>query len=462
MQSILIIDNDPQTCEILERFLARHGYSAESAYSLKKGLSLFKKKEHRMVLCGYRLSDGEGIEMIKRIKSIRAASNIIIMASYDDVRLAVRCIKQGASDYVVKPIQPDEILHSIRTAEEKQKDRSKPRPDRGGRPSIPQRGKPSNTRVYIDGISPQSRQVQKLIDLVGPTEMSVIVEGETGTGKEYAARRIHGKSARSNEAFIAIDCGALPNEIAGSELFGHKKGAFTGAVSDKVGAFEEADGGTLFLDEIANLDYSNQIQLLRVLQERKIKRIGDAKDRKVDVRLIAATNEDLWVKAQKGEFREDLYHRLCEFNIRLAPLRNRPIEIEQYAMHFLERANNELGKKIKGISKDGMQLLHEHRWDGNLRELRNAIKRAVLLTETDRLKPLDFPVVLSRHREDESGEVQFHGNFSSLKDAAESAERVVIVRALERTGYNKSKTASLLKVDRKTLYNKMKAYGIDF
>ena len=289
--------------------------------------------------------------------------------------------------------------------------------------------------------------------------MSVIVHGETGTGKEFVAQSIHRFSKRNKNPFIAIDCGALPKELAGSELFWHMKGSFTGAVNDKPGSFEVANGGTIFLDEIGNLSYENQIKLLRVIQERKIKRIGATKDTAIDVRIIAATNEDLSKAVKEGKFREDLFHRLNEFKIQLSPLRERRDDIMVFADHFLKKANASLQKNVQSFSTDVTEYLKNYYWHGNLRELTNVVKRSVLLTTGDEILKDSLPVEILQVTMDDSL-VGVDESKGVLKSIAGSAERQAIIEALEKVAYNKSKAADLLNIDRKTLYNKLKLYNI--
>jgi two-component system response regulator HydG len=297
--------------------------------------------------------------------------------------------------------------------------------------------------------------------------MSVIIFGETGTGKEYVAKAIHEKSQRAARPFIAIDCGALPKELAGSELFGHIKGAFTGAIADKAGSFEVANTGTLFLDEVGNLSYENQVKLLRVLQERKIRRIGSTSDIDIDVRIITATNEDLVKAVKEGRFREDLYHRLNEFKIELSPLRERKSDIVTFANHFLEKANEALNKTVLSFSPNAMERLTDYYWHGNLRELNNVIKRAVLLSQSEEIVVENLPPEIiassSEHNEFENGfseHYDFNQRRSILKSVSGNAERQAILDVLEKTGFNKTRAAELLNIDRKTLYNKLKAYDI--
>lgn len=473
MPSILVIDDDTDICLLLKRYLEKHELHVHTAFSLKKGAEVFKKVSPQIVLCDFRLPDGEGIHAIQRFKALDHTVQVIIMTGYSDVKVAIDCIKRGAFDYVTKPIHPEEILHTILAARKEQlnpssissnamhasTDTSNEQARNASQPSSNSMETP-----FIEGESPQSKQVSKLIDLVSPTDMSVVLIGETGTGKEYVAKRIHAKSERQTSDFIAIDCGALPGEIAGSELFGHKKGSFTGALNDKKGAFEAANGGTLFLDEIANLSYDNQVKLLRVLQERKIRRIGEERERSVNVRIIAATNEDLWKKAREGSFREDLYHRLNEFNIVLSPLRERGQEVIQYTRYFLEQSNRSLNKQVKHVDEDAMDVLLDHQWPGNLRELKNVVKRATLMAEGQEIRASNLPPEMREGKRSanlrDEGVVITH-RFNSLKEAAEAAERTVIIRTLEQTAYNKSKTAKRLQIDRKTLYNKAKAYNIN-
>lgn len=469
MASILVIDDDTDICTLLKGYLQRKDHKVETAYSAKRGMALLEKQRFDVVLCDFRLPDGEGVDILNRLKAIHSDARVIIITGYSDVKVAINCIKRGAVDYVTKPLHPEEILVSIKKALEDQPEipvevasRDTNTAQKTKKPTKPVQT-PKTT--FIEGCSPQSLQVKKLVDLVGPTEMSVMVIGETGTGKEFIARSIHNISARVDHPFIAIDCGALPKEIAASELFGHKKGSFTGALADKVGSFQLAQGGTLFLDEIANLSYENQVKLLRVIQERKVRPIGADSDIDIDVRIVVATNENLWKKAKSGTFREDLYHRLNEFSIELSPLRERQPEIMQFAEHFIEESNAFLDRNVKSISDSACEKLKKYYWHGNLRELKNVIKRAVLLTPGEEIDTAQLPIEIVNAMPEMGAD---HGNgqevFStdgSLKQVAERAERQAILQALKRTNYNKSKTAEILDVDRKTLYNKINAYGIN-
>jgi len=464
MHKLLIIDDDKDICLVLSRFLTKNNYEVNVAHKGEDGLQLLRSNQYSAILCDYRLPDHTGVEMLRKIKLLQPGAAVIIITGYSDVRIAVETFRYGASDYVTKPLYPDELLVTIRETIAKNEKRSQVEkaevaPDdkvKGTRKSS------LNTSHYIVGKSIQSQTVQKYIELIAPAEMSVIIHGETGTGKEFVAQSIHQFSKRADKPFIAIDCGALPKELAGSELFGHVKGAFTGAVSDKPGSFEIADGGTIFLDEIGNLSYENQVKLLRVIQERRIKRIGATKDIPIDVRIIAGTTEDLNKGVKEGRFREDLYHRLNEFKIQLSPLRERKDDIMVFASYFLEKANQSLSKNVQAFSPAVTDRLTNYYWHGNLRELNNVVKRAVLLTTGESIEPDSLPqeIIQANGATVNVGSL-LEDNVGLLKSIAGSAERQVIIEVLEKVNYNKSKAAELLKIDRKTLYNKLKLYSIN-
>lgn len=457
-EKILIVDDEIDICLLLNKFLSKKGYKVEEAYTGKKALSLIEKNDYNLVICDFRLPDMDGTESIKQIKALKPQIKIVIITGYSDVKTAVQCIKLGAFEYVTKPIYPEEILLSVKNAlESKNSDTQVNDTESKVKSSF------NETQEYLQGISPQSKRLEQIINLLAPTDMSVIIQGESGTGKEFVANSIHSKSKRGKKPFVAIDCGALPKELAGSELFGHIKGSFTGAINNKTGHFEFANGGTIFLDEIGNLTYENQIKLLRVLQERKVKKIGDTKDVKIDVRVIAASNEDLSEAVKKGRFREDLFYRLNEFMIDISPLRERREDVMLFAEHFLNQANDYLGKDIQGFEKDAIDRLTFHYWPGNLRELKNVIKRAVLLCQENKINLQSLPTeITSPSLNDNYYTEEDDSNIADLKSVAELAERKAILKVLEQTGYNKTKAANVLKIDRKTLYNKMESYDINF
>lgn len=461
--NILVIDDDQDLCLLLARLLTKSGYTVTTANRGAAGREELATKQFDLVLCDHRLPDTDAPKMLEHIRACSPRTQVIIITGYSEVRLAVELMRKGAFDYIGKPLYPDELLMRVQDA------LAVAVPDTGEAGRVPS-GRPKSvpSAAYVEGQGPASQLIAKHIGLVAPTDMSVLITGETGTGKEFVAKRIHAESSRAKAPFVSVDCGALPKELAGSELFGHTKGSFTGAVNDRAGSFEQADGGTLFLDEVGNLTYENQIKLLRVLQERKIKRIGATKDIEVDVRILAATNEDLQRAVAEGRFREDLLHRIQEFTIHLLPLRERREDIPRFAQHFVQLANERLGRAVQGFDDAAMQCLMGHAWSGNLRELGNVIKRAVLLSTGPFITSDCLPAtVLSRSGP--SASIGVSGNpvgmsprgDDGLRGVAHQAEREVILQALERNGYNKSRTAEQLNIDRKTLYNKLKSYGLE-
>lgn len=460
MPRILIIDDDKDICLVLSKFLTKNNYEVDVAHRGDEGLKLLRAHDYTLILCDYRLPDFTGVEMLRKIKLLQPVVAVIIITGYSDVRTAVETFRYGANDYVTKPLYPDELLVTIKETIAKNEKRNSSDSEEAT-PEVKRNKSNSTPLNFIVGKSVQSQTVQRYIELIAPSDMSVIINGETGTGKEFVAQAIHRHSKRAGYPFVAIDCGALPKELAGSELFGHIKGAFTGAVSDKQGSFEVANGGTIFLDEIGNLSYENQIKLLRVIQERRIKRIGATKDIPIDVRIIAATNEDLTKSVKEGRFREDLYHRLNEFKIQLSPLRERKEDILIFANYFLEKANQALHKNVKSFSPEVLTQITNYFWYGNLRELNNVVRRAVLLTVGDEVQSDSLPQeIIQAH-----SSLILPGDLADdsvglLKSIAGSAERQAIIDVLEKVNYNKSKAAELLKIDRKTLYNKLKLYNI--
>ncbi|MFD1551131.1 sigma-54-dependent Fis family transcriptional regulator [Putridiphycobacter roseus] len=458
MAKILVIDDNRDVCLLLKRFLSKNNFQVEVAYTGISGLELLKKTAFDIVLCDYRLPDRDGLEMIQSIKILRPTAEIIIITGYSDVKMAVNVMKRGAFEYVIKPILPNEILHTVQQALLKKEQVIAIDPKSTKKNSPPKKSK-NKGLTYLEGTGVRAKQINKLIALVAPTDMTVVIEGESGTGKEVAAKRIHEASKRSKQGMIAVDCGALPKELAGSVLFGHLKGAFTGALADKIGHFEAADKGTLFLDEIGNLSYENQIKLLRVLQERKIQKIGDTKDKSIDVRVIVATNENLKEKVAKGEFREDLFYRLNEFNILLPSLRERNDDLENLCNFLLLKACDELDRPPIKLDKKVMVILKQYVWPGNIRELKNVLKRAALVCEGTAITVDHIPVEIQNPAIN-LAPTTAASNLTDLKSVVEEAEKKAILKALKLTGFNKSKTAALLKVDRKTLYNKIKAYDI--
>jgi two-component system response regulator HydG len=452
MYKVLIVDDDATFCLMLRSYLGNKGFEVKEVFSAGSALKAAAEQQFDIILTDLRLPDFDGIELIDRLKEINPNVPAILMTRYGDIRSAVTAIKSGAFDYITKPVNPDELLLTINKALEKQKS------ENIKKTGILSQRLPGSLN-YFRGSSELSLLVEQYISLVAPTDMSVIIQGESGTGKEYVARMIHLKSYRHSKPFVAVDCGALSNELAASELFGHTKGSFTDAHSDKEGQFQQANGGTLFLDEIGNLSYETQLKLLRATQERKVRKIGDNKDVNVDVRILVATNEDLSANVQKGTFREDLFHRLNEFKITVPPLRQRGEDISKFAEYFLQLSNQELGRNVHGFDKSAMEAILTYSWPGNIREIKNTIKRSVLLSTTEIITSQELPQEMFV-KETTAGN---KGQISStdLKSLAETNEKSTIQNVLQQTRFNKSKAAQLLNIDRKTLYNKMKLYGLE-
>jgi two-component system, NtrC family, response regulator HydG len=450
MSKILVIEDDISFCKLLEKFLVKNQYEVSIAFSASEARSAIKNESFDLILTDLRLPDSDGIVLMSEIKNSHPEIPVILMTGYSDVNTAVKAIKNGAADYISKPFNPDEVLlvitNALKTSEIEEENEAPVKQKKSIKKPV------STENEFVRGISVASKKLLDHIQLVSPTDMSVLIIGESGTGKEIIAKSIHQQSHRKNNNFIAVDCGAIPKELAASEFFGHLKGSFTGAISDKMGYFEAANGGTLFLDEIGNLSYENQIQLLRALQERKIKPVGSNKEINVDIRIITATNEDLREAVKNGDFREDLYHRINEFSIQSPSLKDRDEDLMVFADYFLEKANQQLNKDIIGFSPEVVSIFQNYNWPGNLRELQNCVKRATLLTQGDFIESDVLPIEFFQSQK----QAGFSGSFS-LSDN----EKEAIIQALNRTQNNKSEAAKLLKITRKTLYNKLKHYNID-
>lgn len=475
MKRILIIDDDMDMCNLLGRFLQKKGFETDASHSGNKGIAKFKESKFDVVLCDFRLGDKEGREVLKEIKQIDPYAIVIIITGYSDIKTAVDVIKSGAFDYITKPLIPEEVLNVIGRALQQSSEggADAPRPTAVSS-AAKKNGKPSAEDDFLVGQAPATRELYRQVMLVAPTNYSIILYGESGTGKEVIARTIHLNSARKDKPFVAMDCGTLSKELAGSELFGHVKGAFTGALADKEGHFELANGGTLFLDEVGNLSLEIQAALLRVIQERKFKRVGGVREMETDVRIIVASNENLQDAYRKGKFREDLFHRFNEFSIVLPPFRHRKEDIPLFAEFFLEKSNKELNKTVDGFEPEVMQIFLDYPWPGNLREFRNVIRRAALLTSSGLIQPRVLPTEIvdsnsfsqaftnnSQPLEAHSAPLHHHPiahKETDLKNAAAQAEYDTIMNVLKQVNYNKSRAAEILKIDRKTLYNKIKSY----
>jgi two-component system, NtrC family, response regulator HydG len=441
MKKILIIDDEVNVGLLLSKFLTRNGFEVSTATSGTSGLEYLSREAFDLVLCDFRLEDTDGREILRIIKKQYPNTGVIIITGYSDIKMAVELIKMGAYDYISKPLYPDEILNTITKALETHHALIEDDQEQGVKPAKPGR---KQAQGLVIGNSKASKELFRQIDLIAPTNYSVIILGESGTGKEEAAKSIHLNSPRHNQPFVAMDCGSLTKELAASEFFGHEKGSFTGAFATKIGHFEMANGGTLFLDEVG-------------------------KEIDLDVRIIIATNENLQDAIQKGRFREDLYHRFNEFTIYMPPLRERGNDIVLLAEHFLKIANEELGRNVSSFAPEVIECFMNYRWHGNIRELKNIVRRAALITEGDQISIKALPLEISNYKNSfesmsmpmvqEAAEVK-EGPRNDLKNVALEAEYDTILRVLKEVSYNKTKAAEILNIDRKTLYNKMKAINL--
>ena len=439
MKHILIVEDDTTFAVMLQTWLSKKKFSVASVSGIAAAKKTLIESSVDLVLCDLRLPDGDGIDLLEWVSNRNVNVPLIVMTSYAAIPSAVQAMKLGARDYISKPVNPADLLQKINEVFNAGVKTGK---------QIPVSESVPEETNYLEGQSEAARQLYTYVKLVAPTSMSVLINGASGTGKEYVAKRIHQLSKRSEKPFVAIDCGAIPKELAASEFFGHKKGSFTGAIEDKVGAFIEADGGTIFLDEIGNLSYDVQVQLLRVLQERRVKPIGTTTEVKVDVRLIAATNEDLKAAIKSGAFREDLYHRINEFTIYMPHLCERGEDIPLFANFFLDQANRELEKPVPGFLPEAMERISQYTWPGNLREMRNTVMRAALLAQGNPIRVEHLGI-----------DMNIDKPINILHDP--DSERTKIVSALQKCSGNKSKAAAMLGIDRKTLYNKLKLYQIE-
>lgn len=442
VSTVLIVEDDLTFSTMLKTWLGKKGFDVETASTSARARKILLSKEFDLVISDLRLPDQDGINLLSWLREQKKNIPFIIMTGYAEIQSAVQCMKLGATDYISKPIQPDELLKKINEAI-----------------ALPHKETKETENIllptasnFLEGESEAAQQLFNYVRLVAPTQMSVLINGASGTGKEYVAHRIHQLSKRADKPFVAIDCGSIPKDLAASEFFGHIKGSFTGALSDKVGAFEEANGGTLFLDEIGNLSYEVQVQLLRALQERRVRRIGSVKEIEVDVRLVTATNENLKEAIAKGNFREDLYHRINEFTLYMPSLKDRTEDILLFANFFLDQANKELERNLVGFDAEACDALQRYDWPGNLRQLKNVVKRATLLATGD--------FITCKELREELHATETNQETVNLTLRNEDDEKQRILQALQQTKNNKTRAAQLLGIDRKTLYNKLKLYNI--
>lgn len=459
MPIILIIEDDLTFGLMIQKWLNRKGFVANKSSSLREARHLLEETTPDLILSDLRLPDGDGISLLSHLRDEGLTTPFIVMTSYAEVENAVLAMKAGATDYIAKPFPPDLLLEKISEALRSSKlsavNEVAGATPQGQEPSAPDKAAvhdaEASTPIYIEGESEASKLLYRYVDLVAPTPMSVLILGASGTGKEYVARRIHAKSPRHDKPFFALDCGAIPRDVAASEFFGYRKGAFTGADCDKQGAFEAANGGTLFLDEMGNLPYDIQVQLLRALQQRVVRPLGSTEEIPIDIRLVCATNEDLAQRVRDGQFREDLYHRINEFTILMPELKDRGSDLFLFANLFMRQADEELGRHVSGFTQAAQSLLASYSWPGNLRELNNVVKRATLLAQGELIGTDELRLTMNP-------EVPV---FTTAPLHDDATERQLIADALRAARGNKSKAARLLEVDRKTLYNKLKKYGLE-
>ena len=444
MTRILIVEDDIAFGTMMQTWLKKKGFDVDKATSVGAAVRLIgDKPAYDLVLSDLRLPDRDGLELLAWMHKNNMLIPFIVMTNYAEVQNAVLAMKSGAADYIAKPIQPDILLSKIKDALKNADNATAAATTPTNNTTTTPLHHNTTTR-HIEGNSEASRQLYSYVSLVAPTPMSVLILGASGTGKEYVARRIHEQSQRAGKPFVALDCGAIPRDVAASEFFGHKKGAFTGADADKCGAFEAANGGTLFLDEVGNLSYEVQVQLLRALQERRVRPLGGIEERPIDIRLVAATNENLEQAVAEGRFREDLYHRLSEFTIYMPQLSERGTDLFLFADLFVRLANEDLSRNVEGFEARAAEMLASHTWPGNLRELNNVVKRAVLVARGPYITQEELSAAMGPVRQEP---------ITALHDA--DAERQRILNALQQCGGNKSKAARMLGIDRKTLYNKL-------
>jgi two-component system response regulator AtoC len=451
VKRVLVVDDEENLRLVLRTLLRRNGYEVEVAASADEALALVGGFGPDVILTDVRMPKMSGIELLNTLKARGSQATVIVMSAFGNVELALEAMKAGAYDYLHKPFKPDEVVLALRKAEEREALR---RENRALKEEI-------NKEYQFESILAKSdsmRDLFKTVAKIADYKTTVLVTGQSGVGKELVARALHRRSIRKGGPFVAINCGAIPENLLESELFGHKRGAFTDASSDKRGLFEEADGGTLFLDEIGELPLSLQVKLLRALQEENIRRLGDTRDIKVDVRIITATLRDLAVEVKQGRFREDLYYRLNVLHLHVPPLRERREDVALLIDHFITRNNARLGTSIRGVDPEGRRLLLEYGWPGNVRELENTIERAMVLAEGETLSAADFP---ERIREaNDPIQMQLASGELSIKKASRVIEEVLIRRALQRTRGNRTRAAEVLEISHRALLYKIKNYKI--
>lgn len=460
METILIVDDDKDFCWNLSNILKGEKYKIIVAGDGKKALLEVEKKSPDLVLLDLKLPDMDGMEILDKIKRVDKDLVVIMLTGLGDAKSAVNAMKLGAFDYIVKPFDSEELILIIKKALQT---RQLVKEVESLKMKLNEKLLPIEN---IMGNSPSIKKVLEQIKIVAPTNMTIILQGESGTGKELIGKLLHEQSPRRDKPFVAVDCGTIPETLVESELFGYEKGAFTGADEKREGKFEQANNGTLFLDEITNLPFALQAKFLRAVQERKVQHLGGKKDIKIDIRIIVATNTKLSEAVKSGKFRDDLFHRLNEFAIELPLLRERKEDLPVLVGYFLNEANLEFNKRVKKFSEEAMMYLINYYWPGNIRELKNVVKRAVLLAAGDYVAPANLPVSVVKPHESaallysEADSIKTLFEEVSLEDMVRNFERDLIKKALEQVGGNKIEAAEILCMNRKTLYRKIKSLGI--
>ncbi|MCC6902560.1 MAG: sigma-54-dependent Fis family transcriptional regulator [Polyangiaceae bacterium] len=451
MRRILVVDDEENLRLVLRTLLRRNGYEVEVAASGDEALALVETFGPDVILTDVRMPKMGGLDLLATLKAKGNDATVIVMSAYGNTDLALEAMKGGAYDYIQKPFKPDEVVLTLRKAEERELLR---RENRALREEI----RKEHRFEDILAKSPNMQAIFRTIAKIAEYKTTVLVTGESGSGKELVARAIHRRSSRRGGPFVPINCGAIPENLLESELFGHKKGAFTDAISDRRGLFEEADGGTLFLDEIGELPLALQVKLLRVLEDEKIRRLGEARDIQVDVRIITATHRDLTAETKAGRFREDLYYRLNVLPIHVPPLRDRREDIPLLIEHFITRNNARLGTNIRGMDSECRRLLYEYSWPGNVRELENTIERAMVLAEGDQLVAADLAERIREARD--PVQMQLASGELSVKKTMRVIEELLIRRALQKTKGNRTRAAEVLEISHRALLYKIKDYQI--
>ena len=451
VRRVLVADDEENLRLVLRTLLRRHGYEVETAATGEEALSLVDTFGPDVVLTDVRMPKMGGLDLLQTLRAKGNEATVIVMSAYGNMDLAIEAMKAGAYDYVQKPFKPDEVVLTLRKAEERESLR---RENRALRDEI----RKEHRFEDILAKSPRMQEIFRTITKIADYKTTILVTGESGVGKELVARAVHHRSSRRGGPFVAVNCGAIPENLLESELFGHKKGAFTDAVQDRRGLFEEATNGTLFLDEIGELPLALQVKLLRVLEDEKIRRVGDTKDLQVDVRIVAATHRDLTAETKAGRFREDLFYRLNVLHIHCPPLRERREDIPLLIDHFLARNNARLGTRIRGLDTEARRLLYEYSWPGNVRELENTIERAMVLAESDQIVATDLSERIREARD--PVQLQLASGELSVKKTMRIIEEILIRRALQKTKGNRTRAAEVLEISHRALLYKIKDYEI--